>query len=278
MELLKLKVGADPELFMMKGEEFISAHGVIPGTKKDPYQVKDGAVQVDGMALEFNIDPAIDEEGFLANLNSVMNTLIEMVGDKADSIVASPVAEFSAEYFAVQPVEAKELGCDPDYSAWEYGEVNPKPDGDVNFRTGAGHIHVGWTEGQDITNPEHIEACIMMAKQLDCYLGVPSVLFDGDIKRRELYGAAGAFRPKPYGVEYRTLSNKWLESEELIKFIYRQTEKAFKGLLGGVRMYENFLPKRVINESRVVHAKEQLRYYPLTSDKDFVMLREVGNV
>jgi hypothetical protein len=42
--------------------------------------------------------------------------------------------------------------------------------------------------------------------------------------RRELYGKAGAFRPKPYGVEYRVLSNRWLNSEALIRWVYNQSQ------------------------------------------------------
>ena len=56
--MTQILVGCDPEVFVAKGGKFISAHGMIPGTKKAPHKVERGAVQVDGMALEFNIDPA----------------------------------------------------------------------------------------------------------------------------------------------------------------------------------------------------------------------------
>ncbi len=41
-------------------------------------------------------------------------------------------------------------------------------------------------------------------------------MYDKDTERRGMYGKAGAFRPKPYGVEYRTLSNAWLSNDERI--------------------------------------------------------------
>lgn len=237
MAILEVKVGADPEVFLFEGGNPVSAYGVIPGSKEDPYPVANGAVQVDGMALEFNIDPANNAKEFLHNINSVMETLDNMV--KADIMVV-PVAEFGKEYISKQPNEAVELGCDPDYNAWLNGRVNPKPDGDEGFRTAAGHVHIGWTEGMDVEDPTHLEACIMLTKQLDVFLGLPSLIFDGDTKRREMYGAPGAFRPKPYGVEYRVLSNQWLESEELINFVYKQVIKAVDALVNGKRMYEVF--------------------------------------
>ena len=53
-------------------------------------------------------------------------------------------------------------------------------------------------------------------------LGLPSVCMDDDTDRRSLYGASGAYRLKPYGVEYRVLSNFWLRSEELQRWAYQQ--------------------------------------------------------
>jgi len=65
-----------------------------------------------------------------------------------------------------------------------------------------------------------------LTKTLDVYLGAVSLLWDQEDRRRELYGAAGAFRPKPYGMEYRVLSNKWISSPILRKLVYHNTMDA----------------------------------------------------
>ena len=44
--------------------------------------------------------------------------------------------------------------------------------------------------------------------------------------RKQLYGKAGAYRPKPYGFEYRTLSNFWVFDKKLIEWVWRNTERA----------------------------------------------------
>lgn len=235
---LDILVGADPEVFVRKvgKKQFQSAHGLIQGDKKNPQKVHLGAVQVDGMALEFNIDPAKNEKEFITNITEVMRIMGEMV--PGYEMVAQPVANFTQAVMNKQPKEALELGCEPDFNAWAEGQVNPRPNGDVNFRTGAGHVHIGWTNGVDINDPGHREACIMAAKQLDYYLGLGSLLFDSDTKRRTLYGAAGAYRPKPYGVEYRVLSNAWLQSEELMAWVYRMTIKGINDLFEGKAAYK----------------------------------------
>jgi hypothetical protein len=45
-------------------------------------------------------------------------------------------------------------------------------------------------------------------------------------KRRGLYGKRGAYRPKSYGVEYRTLSNFWVGHPALCDWAWRATAKA----------------------------------------------------
>lgn len=236
---LELLIGCDPETFVRKigKKQFHSAHGLIPGDKKNPYKVDKGAVQVDGMALEFNIDPAKNEQEFIANIKGVMGIMASMVPEY--ELVANPVAVFTPAHLKKQPKEALELGCEPDFNAWYDGAANPRPNGEVNFRTGAGHVHIGWTNGVDINDPGHREACIMVAKQLDYYLGLGSLVYDTDTKRRTLYGAPGAFRPKPYGVEYRVLSNAWLRSEELMAWVYRMTIKGVQDLFEGKAAYED---------------------------------------
>lgn len=214
-------VGADPELFMKNPDDgsFVSAHDRVPGTKWEPFAVPSGAIQVDGTALEFNIDPAASVDEFVANIKNVRATLESYV--PGFNVVAEPVATYADDYFKWDvPSSAKELGCTPDYNGWTY-DVNPRPDPDGKpYRTGSGHIHIGWTDGMDVYNKDHFQRCGNVARQFDYYLGVPSLLWDPDPVRRSLYGKAGAFRPKPYGMEYRVLSNRWLASDDLMRWVY----------------------------------------------------------
>lgn len=237
---IQLLIGADPEVFMAKDGKYISAHNAIPGDKKNPHKVDKGAVQVDGLALEFNIDPASSPEEFAANIKAVMATLAGMV--PGYELAAVPVAEFGFDYLKQQPKEALELGCDPDFDAWSNGAANPRPNGEVDFRTGAGHVHIGWGSGFNVQDPQHIADCVMLSKQLDFFLGIPSIQFDEGQKRRELYGNLGAFRPKPYGMEYRVLSNAWLKDERLMQWVFNNTTKAFQALVDG-----KYKPQRYVN-------------------------------
>lgn len=228
-----LQVGADPEVFLFKDGNPVSAVGLVPGTKANPFKVDKGAVQLDGMAAEFNIDPAKSPEEFNENIQAVLSTLKSMVGEH--NLNAIPTAHFGAEMIAAQPDSARELGCEPDYNAYTRQE-NPRPNGNAPFRTGAGHVHIGWTSDADPFSEAHFNDCRMLAIQLDSWLGLPAMMFDKDTTRRELYGDWGAFRPKPYGMEYRVLSNAWLQSPELITWVFNQTKKAFAALFdkGGV--------------------------------------------
>lgn len=220
------KIGADPEFFVKKFGKLQSAHGLIPGTKERPFKVNKGAVQVDGMALEFNIDPAENYEQFEDNMSSVLTSITAMI--PGYEVFVEPVADFGLEYISKQPKEASELGCSPDFNAYTK-MANPRPDAQTPFRTASGHVHIGWTkEPVDIDNEGHLEACRALTKALDVYLGIPSMVFDTDDRRRSLYGAAGAFRPKPYGMEYRVLSNKWITNPVLRKLVYHNTMDAIK--------------------------------------------------
>lgn len=249
---MKFLIGSDPELFLMKDGKFVSAHGVIAGDKANPFRVDRGAVQVDGMAVEFNTDPAGTEGEFLTNVQVVMRTLEAMC--KGYDVVAVPVADFGAEYIAAQPDEAKELGCDPDYNAYT-GLENVKPDVNLPFRTASGHVHIGW--GEDIPDDlQHRATCEAVSRQMDFFLGLPSLFYDNDTRRREMYGKAGAFRPKSYGVEYRTLSNAWLKSEDLIKWVFRNAQRGVMELMEGNDLFARFGDiQEIINTSNKKEAE-----------------------
>jgi hypothetical protein len=232
-------VGADPEVFVKRNGVHVSAHGLIPGTKENPYKVVNGAVQVDGMALEFNISPASDYDQWERNLTSVLEQLTDMV--PGYEIFIESVAEFGNDYIQAQPKIAKQLGCEPDFNAWT-NTFNPTPQASMPFRTASGHVHIGWhKEPVDPNDPGHMEACKSLAKMLDVFIGIPSLLWDKDSKRRTLYGKAGSFRPKPYGMEYRVLSNKWLDRALLRKFVYHNSLKAVEMCFANENFYNEVL-------------------------------------
>jgi|19_taG_2_1085344.scaffolds.fasta_scaffold00770_12 hypothetical protein len=230
-----VKIGIDPEVFLKVQGKVVSAHGVIPGTKEKPFEVSKGAVQVDGMALEFNIIPTDNEDTFIENTQTVLTSLKAMLPARS-TLVFNPVHTFTADYMALQPPEAKELGCNPDMNAYDM-VYNPIPRGDViNFRTAAGHLHIGWRDDDEanLSDPLHIEECAMVARELDVALGAPSCLYEpftAGKQRRSLYGAAGSFRPKPYGMEYRVLSNFWLKEERAMRWVFNTSKQVMKNIM-----------------------------------------------
>ena len=274
-------IGCDPELFVTKNDKLVSAYGLIPGTKHAPFEVDGGAVQVDGMALEFNINPAKTSQEFNDNINKVLGHLQQLVGEEY-KFVFSPVAEFGQAYIDAQPSEAKELGCDPDYNVYT-GGVNPKPDANLGIRTASGHVHVGWTDGQDVNDPDHIEACQMVVRQLDVTLGFASKIWDRDTTRASMYGQVGTYRVKPYGVEYRTPSNVWVTEPSTRKIVFDITMNAVKQLLSGKRIYENYNPHDINNwtySDKLIITKAVIRDYGLLDKQgisDLVAIYDKNN-
>lgn len=246
-------IGADPEMFLWskRSDAFISAHDKLPGTKKEPFRVACGAVQVDGTAAEFNIDPASTAQEFYTNIKTVLKEMQGLVPDY--TLKAVPMVKYNKSYFdRIVPDYAKELGCDPDYDAWERA-INTPPDATGSMRTAAGHVHIGWTEDADPYDEEHFQKGAALARQLDYYLGIMSLEWDQDGTRRLLYGKAGAFRPKPYGMEYRVLSNAWLNRMSLVKKVFNLAKKGTDAFFEGNIMEEEFgdLARTIINENQI---------------------------
>lgn len=235
----KFTIGADPEMFLGLPSDtgnplLLSAHGMFPGNKVSPYEVTGGAIQVDGMAAEININPTSVREEFMSNIKTVMADLETFLMPGVTILHGLPVAHFPPELMAMQPPEARELGCEPDYNGWT-GDVNPRPNGEVLFRTASGHIHLGWEANcaDPYGDKDHYATACAVARQMDYYVGIYSLLWDPDNQRRELYGKAGAFRSKSYGIEYRTPSTAWLADEKLQAWVFDASMKAITDFFDG---------------------------------------------
>lgn len=258
MPRLVYKIGCDPELFVQDSKgNFVSAHDLLPGNKHAPYVVDKGALQPDGTAAEFNIDPATTAGMFHENIKTVLLQLEEEVkagallkGIGAVHLKVQPTAKFNVAYFEKLPGEALALGCDRDWNAWT-GTANEKPMTTLPMRTGGGHVHIGWTTDNEPYEDGHWDDCINAVKQLDASLFFYSMLWDGDQKRRSMYGKMGSFRPKHYGVEYRPLSNAWVADPELHDFIFKTTRRSMEMLDDyDIKFFENDEAKKLLFQVR----------------------------
>lgn len=209
---MSLKVGADPELFALDSMGFVRpVHSWLPGTKAAPHKVNGGAVQVDGFAAEFNIDPAETAKEFDEHIKSVLNELGKLK-PKNVTLQARPFVSFARNIWDETPAEYKELGCSPDWDADGnvlFSEKTAKYLNTNRYRTGSGHLHLGWGD-KLIIDDAHLNDCRMVARIFDTYFQ-QRILPAGSYSQREAhYGKPTAHRPKPYGVELRVPSNHWL--------------------------------------------------------------------
>ena len=242
----KILIGCDPELFVYDAQgRPVSAFDLIEGSKVCPKPVPNGAIQRDGVAAEFNIKPADNVNDFIYRIRSVRSSLLEEIHktDRGYVLKANPTIKFTRKQWNSISEDAKMLGCEPDFSAYTPTKPNERPITDKFMRTGAGHIHISWGETvNDFMAPLYRTKVASLIWHLDKHLYKESLKWDKDKERQELYGQAGAFRPKPYGVEYRTLSNAWLNSEDTMKFVFNTAKACTMNWLNGTKVKDYDLP------------------------------------
>lgn len=224
---MRVTKGADPELFLInEAGKFISSVGLIGGSKDMPMPIdgEGNAVQEDNVTVEFNIPPCFNKKMFIDNININKNWIAAKAKELGLSTSIKPSAVFDDDQ--LQTEGAKTFGCEPDFNAWNNGEENPRPSSsNPNLRSCGGHVHIALPSGVD---------ALLAIQNMDLFVGCQMVEFDKDRDRRQLYGKPGAFRPKKYGVEYRTASNAWIESDELIGWVWDQTDRAIERAATGV--------------------------------------------
>ena len=238
-------IGCDPEIFLLtKTGKPKSVIGLLGADKWHPRKLSEvgHAVLEDNVAVEFNIPPCNTFEQFRDEVKKTMQMVKDILPKNLQWSQESAISFPNSE---LKTAEAWVFGCEPDYNAWTK-EVNPKPHADdENLRSAGGHIHVGSSVA--INNP------VSVVRAMDKFLGVASVLRDSGTLRRKLYGGAGAFRFKNYGVEYRTLSNFWIFDESNIQWAYEGTQQALNFVTNGgvISDEEGQLIQQCINTSDV---------------------------
>lgn len=220
---MRLKLGCDPELFLMDAQgRFTASCGKIGGTKAHPQPLPIGegfAIQEDNVAVEFNIPAASSVREFQLSVRKAMDFIEQGVKDMYGYSLSRAASASFPEEELLDPA-ARVFGCDPDFNAWT-GKKNPKPKADdASLRSCGGHVHMGFDAGE-VELRRLIKCC-------DMFMGVPSVLMDKDERRKLLYGKRGAYREKSFGGEYRVMSNFWTFEDRLTQWVGDNAIRAFE--------------------------------------------------
>lgn len=213
---MNIGVGHDAEFFLCNRDgKFISSIGIVPGTKESPFKTPHGWVQQDNVAGEINIPVSRSVKDFIEFTSGALNDLRTIIKPLNLEVAIIPSAEYDEDQ--LEHPDAKEAGCSTDMNAYTLKD-NPTVNlSDTNLRSAGGHIHLSWDNVErsyfDRTN---------VATNGDFFITLPSLLIDKDIRRRSLYGKAGAHRRKEYGVELRSPSNFWAQNRKLMEWVYWQ--------------------------------------------------------
>lgn len=226
-----LKVGADIEVFVKDvfTNEIISAEGMIRGTKNVPFvfdkSSKYFATSLDNVLAEFCIPPVRNREDFYNHIKKSIGYIESILPDGV-CVAVQPSANLAPMYLRTE--NAQTFGCEIDYNAYTLEPNFVNVFEDETLRCGGGHIHLGYKNPGKYDKMQYKpdEDRVNIVKTLDLFLAVPSIIMEPENKRKILYGKAGAFRPKPYGVEYRTISNYYLRDEATTKWAYDSVRDA----------------------------------------------------
>lgn len=259
---MKFLIGCDPEIFLADAAgALVSSVGLVGGSKEYPrplFELGEGFnVQEDNVAIEFGVPPSDSAEQFAERVSKIREYLREQIKTHLSlDLVNVSAAIFPEEQ--LQTEAARMFGCEPDYNAWTKA-VNPKPAAaDWRLRSAGGHIHVGYAFRDS-------DEAFKLGQYMDLTAGVPATIMDNGELRKELYGKHGACRIKPYGMEYRVLSNFWIFDDAKIKWAYAATQRA-------IQMYETNEVKiddlhaeivETIDNNNKVLAKELVKKYNL---------------
>ena len=171
-------------------------------TKKDQLVVPNGTLHWDNALLEVTNNPTGTFYNCVDMLNTVQSRALFLIHKRTATTHTYFVenttcaVEYSDEQ--LDTPAAWEAGCDPSLSAY------PKKAGQGirfkdNWRFGGMHLNINCSGSKE-----------QFAMALDNTLGLLSVLAtlspDDERRRREVYGKAGEYRDKDFGIEYRTLS------------------------------------------------------------------------
>lgn len=219
-----MKIGSDIECFLRNSsDQIVNAASHIKYSKESPYTRENIKIYYDNVLAEFNIPPCESGKEFVINITNGLYLLRKLVVPHKLDFTASSIINEDV----LNEKNMRQNTCVDEYDAYSLS-VNNQIDNFMKtskFRTSGGHIHIG----SDDKNNNLLDPIVkpLYIYMLDLFLGITSVLLDKDmtqINRRTIFGKAGSYRPKSYGLEYRVLSSWWVSKPEYVALIFNLVE------------------------------------------------------
>lgn len=192
-------IGHDVEFFLSSNGNIIPAATLLKGSKGKGVTIARGVLaHPDNIMAEISSAKPFPAESFRKRILHDVAALQYHVHPAFVTDASSVTLD--SDFFKGCP-SAEEVGCDADF---HLGELRPtiKASNLGNSRYAGGHLHFDVSD--DIDPSWAAGVCDIL---LGSYLVGAGEKQGG---RRKFYGLPNLYRPKPYGVEYRTMSNFWV--------------------------------------------------------------------
>lgn len=262
-----LFTSVDPEVFIEKDGQIVPGFAVLPSKKNPGYANEgNGIFHEDGFQGEFSPNAVACHETLAYSMSHAINAMMEHVNSKFREwndpskfvISDATFVELTPELLAMGTDDQVALGCDTSENVWGHPAFSAPNGREFPYRMAGGHIHLGKT----VDAKWFHSRAERIIKAMDVFLGVPSVaLLAGieDPRRRQYYGRAGEFRFQKHGLEYRVLSNAYLQHPALTHLVLNLARGAFRVGTSNWEsqfQYDPELVRHIINEHDVVAAQK----------------------
>lgn len=219
----KVTLGTDIEAFIINDKTGVEVSPVeiFPSDSPQKIEFKQGFIERDGYAIEFQPNPSTEVSEVKENFRELIKEFYKSFSGY--SLSTKHIVHVDLQYLQeIEDWPSLVFGCKPDYNARnsKLSEPNKKVSALVETaRTAGCHIHIGipgWDPKSEdrgeyvFYSPENkawVEKAVNLLKWVDLFVGLKSTIYDIPSERRQVYGKSGDFRFTKHGVEYRTLSN-----------------------------------------------------------------------